>query len=372
MLKVVQLSKYYAPFRGGIETHVRCLSEQLVRQGADVTVVCLAHHTSRQLTPVWTQETFEGVKVIRITTQLSIGKLDLSLGLLAPSLRRLIAAADIVHVHNPNPVFTLCLFGLWFKYKRLIITHHSDVIRQRFLYHLLRFFEHSVYSRARAIFSDGPFYVTGSRVLQRFKDKTTVVPLGINLDPFLAVQRPVLQTEIQWLCVGRLVYYKGFDVAIRALSEAPGRLVLVGKGPEEDALKRLVTDLSLEARVDFRGAVSDEDLRALLGSSRALLFPSVARSEGFGLSQVEAMAAGLPVINTSIPGSDVSWVSQHDLSGLTVPPGDSSALSAAMKRLAEDQLLFERLALGARKRASSEFSEEMMGNNVMQCYRSLK
>ena len=88
----------------------------------------------------------------------------------------------------------------------------------------------------------------------------------------------------------------------------------------------------------------------------ALWFPSTARSEAFGLVQVEAMASGLPVLNTAIPGSGVDEVSLDGVSGLTVPMGDAHALAAAAARLlAEPGLRLAPLG-GARERAQREFA----------------
>jgi rhamnosyl/mannosyltransferase len=72
------------------------------------------------------------------------------------------------------------------------------------------------------------------------------------------------------------------------------------------------------------------------------------------------MASGCPVVNTAIPASGVSWVSQHDVSGLTVPVGDASALAAAARTIANDPVLRSRLSQGARARARTEFDHRLM------------
>ncbi|MFM7538532.1 MAG: glycosyltransferase [Planctomycetota bacterium] len=97
-------------------------------------------------------------------------------------------------------------------------------------------------------------------------------------------------------------------------------------------------------------------------AATALWFPSVARSEGFGLAQVEAMASGCPVINTAIPGSGVPWVSLHGVSGLTVPVEDPAALAEAARHLSENATLRASLAEGARARAVSEFDHSLMAS----------
>ncbi len=125
-----------------------------------------------------------------------------------------------------------------------------------------------------------------------------------------------------WLSVGRLVYYKGLATAIDALDSVPGRLMIVGRGPLERELRARAVDRGVAERIEWAGHVDDDALVGAYRAATALWFPSNARSEGFGLVQVEAMASGCPVINTAIPHSGVSWVSLDGESGLTIPLGD--------------------------------------------------
>ncbi len=106
-------------------------------------------------------------------------------------------------------------------------------------------------------------------------------------------------------------------------------------------------------------------------AATALWFPSNARSESFGLVQVEAMASACPVINTAIPGSGVPWVSRHEESGLTVPMDDAEALAQSANRLLTESGLRERLAAGARARACREFDHRLMAVRCLSAYRSI-
>jgi len=83
------------------------------------------------------------------------------------------------------------------------------------------------------------------------------------------------------------------------------------------------------------------------------------------------MASGCPVINTAIPISGVSWVSQHEETGLTVPVNDSVAFAAAANRLLHDTSLRERLSVNARRRAKTEFDHQVMARRSVEVYDEL-
>ena len=147
-----------------------------------------------------------------------------------------------------------------------------------------------------------------------------------------------------------MIYYKGFDNAIRALRDVPGTLTLVGGGPLLGPLRQLARRLGLADRVVFTGNLPHYlDIVPHYLAADAFWFPSNARSEAFGIVQVEAMASGCPVINTAIPHSGVSWVSPHEETGLTVPMDDPKALAAAAHRILEEPGLRDRLADAGRR-----------------------
>jgi rhamnosyl/mannosyltransferase len=272
------------------------------------------------------------------------------------------------------------LAGWWLAGNRkvpMVVTHHSDVIKQRLLRYAVAPFEARVYSQAKSILTTSLEYQGGSAQLKAYLQKTQVLPLAIDLNSF--VFRPAVNQEAGsqveadlrspvWLMVGRLTYYKGYHIALEALAKVPGTLVIVGHGPLESELRAQAERWGVAARIVWKSHASPKDLVALYHAATALWFPSVARSEGFGLVQVEAMAAGCPVINTSIPASGVSWVSQHEVSGLTVPVGDANAFAAAANRMAEEDGLRAKLSHGARMRAEKEFDARVMAKRSLEIY----
>jgi rhamnosyl/mannosyltransferase len=164
------------------------------------------------------------------------------------------------------------------------------------------------------------------------------------------------------LAVGRLVYYKGYLNLIEAMRQAPGKLLIIGRGPLEEKMKSLISSYNLSDRVIII-ADAPSDIIAYYQASDFLVFPSNARSEAFGLVQIEAMACGRPVINTNLP-TGVPEVSLDKQTGLTVPVGNVVKLAEAIKSLWEDEGLRLRLGHNALDRAVNNFSQEKFKKNL--------
>jgi rhamnosyl/mannosyltransferase len=386
-LRVCHLAKFYHPASGGIETHLRTLAQAQAALGAEVHVLCVNHQDAAGRDVTFQRfartETVEGrdgpVRVVRAGRQASLARFDLCLSL--PRLMTRLAARrfDLLHLHVPNPTMLLLLAAVR-PAAAVVITYHSDVVRQRRLARLLRPVEHLVFRKARAVLATSPAYADGSELLRAYRDRVRVVPFGIELRPYTdpdvkarSAARWVRQEYgwPLWLAVGRLVYYKGLHNALRALARVPGRLLVVGDGPLGGELRRLAAEAGVADRVAWRGRLSESDLIGAYHAATALWFPSNARSEAFGFVQVEAMASGCPVLNSAIPASGVPWVSRHEESGLTAPVDDPEALARAALRLLSEPGLRERLGHAARARAVAEFDAGVMARRTLDVYASV-
>jgi rhamnosyl/mannosyltransferase len=289
------------------------------------------------------------------------------------------SSVDLLHLHAPNPTMLLGLAALRPRVP-LVVTYHSDVIRQKLLRMAMRPFEHLVYRKAAIILSTSPVYSDGSVFLRGYREKLGVLPLAIDLDPYLRPNQAARDHarrvrrehgEPLWLAVGRLVYYKGLHNAIRALPAVPGKLMVIGQGPLKEELTGLAREVKVMDRVVWRPQVDPDDLVGAYHAATALWFPSNERSEGFGLVQVEAMACRCPVINAAIPHTGVAWVSKHEETGLTVPMNDPGALAAASRRLLEEPGFRNRLAAKAREQAVARFDHRVMAERSLEVYRGL-
>ncbi len=385
-MRVVHLGKYYPPSPGGIENHTRTLAQAQAAAGADVRVLVVNHATpdGRDVTfDAWATtrtvvETDGPVRVTRVGRRGQVAKLDAAPGLPAALRKLLRDPPDVWHLHTPNVTMLLAVLAAP-RVRPLVVTHHSDVIKQRLLKQALRPVEWAVYRRAARILPTSAAYAAGSDLLRAFAAKVTPLPLGIDQAPLRDPSPAALAFADRlrrehgsplWLSVGRLIYYKGLSVGLKALRQVPGKWLVVGTGPLADGLKAEAAALGVADRVVWLGRSSDDELTGAYHAATAFWFPSVARSEGFGLVQVEAMAAGCPVINTAIPGSGVPWVSPDGETGLTVPVDDPTAFAAAARRLLAEPGLRDRLGAAGRARAAAEFDWRVMGGRSLEVYRA--
>jgi glycosyltransferase involved in cell wall biosynthesis len=356
-MKIVHAAKFYPPVRGGMETVIGDLCDGTAGEW-DVRVVA-ANDAPRTV-----RERCGDVDVVRSA---SYGR-AVSVPLCPALPRHLWAArADCVVLHEPNPIAGI---ALWLRTPapRLVIWHHSDLLRPWWaLPTYSRLVQRTLYRRADCVIVSSPALAAESALVQCAR-RIAVIPFGIDLERYRR-RDPERQARVdairermpgpRLLFVGRLVYYKGLHVLLDAARDWPGTIVIAGDGPLEPALRARASALGVADRVHFVGRVADADLPAYYQAADVFVLPSIARTEAFGVVQVEAMAAGLPVVSTSLP-TGVPWVNQDGVSGLVVEPEDAPSLGDALGRLARDRDLRERLAGGARRRADALFSRDRM------------
>jgi rhamnosyl/mannosyltransferase len=170
--------------------------------------------------------------------------------------------------------------------------------------------------------------------------------------------------------LGRHVYYKGFDVLIRAMHAIDALLWLGGSGPLTEELKTLVHKEGLQSRVRFVGRVPDEELIAYYEAGDVFVLPSVEKSEAFGLVQLEAMYCRRPVVSCRL-GTGVDWVNQDGVTGIVVAPRDEESLAAAVNRLLADASLRSAMGEAGRQRVDREFSMDTMVRRMITLYRDV-
>ncbi|MDI6809510.1 MAG: glycosyltransferase [Candidatus Eisenbacteria bacterium] len=367
-MKVLHVYKDYFPVLGGIENHLRLLAEEQARLGMEVTVLT----TNRSART--TVENMNNVRVVKAGRVATIASAPISLNLFV-WMHRL--EADITHLHFPYPIGELA-YLLSGHNRKMVITYHSDIVRQKQLLQLYRPFLRRVLARAAAITVSSPNYLQTSRFLRPLAAKCSVVPYGVELDRFAPAEAVLSRAEKirrhykgpLVLFVGLLRYYKGLSFLIEAMRQVEAKLLVVGEGPQGKEWQNLTRRLGLDRRVTFLNRVSDDELPAFYHACDVFVLPSTHRSEAWGIVQIEAMACGKPVVSTEL-GTGTSFVNIDGSTGLVVPPRDPAALADAINRLLVDPKLRHRLGENGRKRVRQEFSLQVMVERILQVYRDV-
>ena len=183
-----------------------------------------------------------------------------------------------------------------------------------------------------------------------------VAPNGVDSLAFTPVATSRPDGPLRLLLVGRLVGQKGVDIMLDALASVDAglrpRLTVVGDGPDRPALEAQSRRLGLEAVVTFAGWVTRDRLADTYRAHDVLVSPS--RFEGMSLVLQEAMACGLPVVATRIPGSEEVVVDGE--TGLLITAEDVPALAAAVTRLCREPALVSRWGHAGRQRVESLYT----------------
>jgi glycosyltransferase involved in cell wall biosynthesis len=367
-MHILQIYKDYYPVLGGIENHVRDLSEALAARGHHVTVL-VTNLEQRTLI----ERPQPNLTVIKAARAAHLASTPLSFEQLRWA-RRL--RADVAHLHFPYPPGDLAYLALPER-PPLVITYHSDIVRQQTLLRVYGPLLEWTLRHATRIIATSPNYVVSSTWLRRHAAKCAVVPLGIDIDrfspaddrPFAAAQgrrptnddrRTTVVSDLPLLLfVGRLRYYKGLHVLLEAMPTISARLLIGGSGPERPRLMALAAALGIADRVDFLGDIPDEDLPALYQAADVFVMPAHLRAEALGIAQIEALASGIPCVSTEL-GTGTSFANRNGETGLVVPPGEAPALAHAINTLLADPDLRRRMGDAGRRRVAALFSRERM------------
>lgn len=395
-MRILHIGKFFPPHPGGIERCMADLCGALHARG--VTVAALAHNEPGE-------KTIQRHEVGGFDVTLAACHGHLLYAPVSPAFPRLLKRSlarirpDLLHLHLPNTSAFFALLSPAARRLPWIVHWHADIpldTRRRMLriaYGIYRPWERAMLRRAAAVIATSEPYRDSSPALAPWRGKTHVIPLGIADGPSpatspgdegiaprdsLATLRPrppASSSRLRVLAVGRLSYFKGIDVLLRAIAEVENAsLSIVGDGECRTALQRFAVDLGIAGRVQFAGRIDMDErgaatLQAAYENADVFCLPSTDRAESFGLVLLEAMRARLPVIASAISGSGVGYVVRDGETGLLVAPGDAGALAQALRRLSADADLRTRLGSAGAQRWSDEFTLDRAADRVLQLYR---
>lgn len=369
-MKITQLFKIYWPDNGGgIAKVMESIADGLQDCEQEI-IVCQDSRSKKNA-----KDRYRGVLVRRCRQIFEVCSTPISTQFLY-EIKKCTRKSDIVIYHFPYPMVDLAvLFGMYSG--RLVVWWHCGFEKYKMLAFFYRPLVKHTLSKADLILVSAKGNLENEDILLPYKKKCRVIPFCVSEECYQRgkayanrsyeqngqddVSRVGQQSQIHILFVGRLVWYKGCDVLLKAFAKMRYkncRLIVVGSGPLEQELKKLATSLKIE-NVVFTGMVSEEEKMKWLEKCDFLVLPSVSKAEAFAVVQLEAMAFGKPVINTALP-SGVPDVSIHGVTGITVEPGNVKQLACAMKKLADSNRLRKKYGENALQKVNQQYTKSVM------------
>lgn len=358
---------YFPETHGGLEQVIRQICLNSRDYGVESRVLTLCDNPSN------TMLSLEEADVIQVQRHAEIASCSLSINIWK-EYERQVDWADIIHLHYPWPFGDL-VHLIKGKGKVCVVTYHSDIIRQQFLKVLYRPLELAFLSSVNRIVATSPNYLQTSNQLQHYKDKVSVIPIGINSSAYPEITPDFLQsTESKYgreffLFVGVFRYYKGLHILLEAMQGVEYQVIIAGAGPIQGKLKKHAEKLGL-TNVHFLGYVPDAEKVALYKLCRAVVLPSYLRSEAFGVTLLEGAMYSKPLISAEI-GSGTTYINIHNETGLVVEAGNASSLQGAMKKIHDDTTMAEKMGIAARKRYEEHFTGKLMGERYYKLYKEV-
>lgn len=352
---------------GGVEQVINQLAKGASRLGIDVDVL--------SLTPDRLARTVEidGYMAHRARLDLQVASTGFSVSAIL-RFAQLARKADIVHYHFPWPFMDVVHFATQIR-KPAVVTYHSDVIRQKRLLMLYRPLRQRFLASVDRIVATSPNYLASSDVLDKFSEKVSVIPIGLDKS---AYPGPTSDRVEYWrerlgdkffLFVGVIRYYKGLHILVEAARGTDYPIIIVGAGPIENELKEQAAQLGVH-NIQFLGHLPEEDKVSLLMLCYGVVFPSHLRAEAFGISLLEGAMYGKPMISSEI-GTGTTFVNINGETGLVVPPGDPIALRQAMKELWDNPDRAAAMGVQAEMRYREYFTADRMVHAYVDLYSDL-
>lgn len=370
---VIMFSNSFPPEVGGIQTHVYNLSRTLVEQGHQVEIVTIRRAETQAL-----RSQLDGLRVFRIpvrripktqTTQYLVG-----------------AAALILDLHHKRPVDALHFHTFWpdvftafvlRPFMPTVYTVHES-------YFLILAEQDKFKRRLRLALTPFDGTIAPSTELLQVARKFGVspvnslfIPNGVDACSFSSEERKgwlrgqfgIGNDDILVLCPRRLVAKNGvryFIEGFAMVAKEHGSIsaVIAGDGPERRNLEDLVRSMNLESRVRFAGSIDNTQMPSVYADADIVVIPSL--MEATSIAGLEAMAAGRPVVATSVGG--LPEIVQDGVTGILVPSQDPAGLAGAISTLIRSPDLRSKMGRAARTRVERDFTWNRVAQKTVDVY----
>jgi glycosyltransferase involved in cell wall biosynthesis len=363
-VRLALVTPRFPPEIGGLENYVSRVAETLQSSGVvDVTVITIGR--SRRVT----RDSHHGIPVYRLGSWLTVSNTPVN-PLWWWQVRRLLAKLDVDIVNAHAPVPGLADIVAFTSGVPVVLTYHAgslvkgdqpvDVLLRAYERHLLP----RVFARCEELVAVSPVARTHRT------GRAHLVPPGVDTRQFTPPP-PTTPRGARVLYVGRVERasrWKGLHVLVESLVRlrelVPDvRLEVVGDGDDVEHLQAFAQRLGVDDLVDWAGPVAHGDLPDHYRRAGVTVLPSLTESESFGMTLVEAMASGCPVVGSAVGG--IPFVVRDGVDGLLVPPRNSRALADAIGTVLSDPALAASLGAAGRQAAVTRWSWDRLEGRLM-------
>ena len=341
--KIVQVYKQAYPEYGGIEADINQIFDNISDDEFEKEIICCSNK--------YKSEIINGVKYTRCRYLFEFIANYISLELIY-KLSKL--DVDVIHYHMPCIFIVLAHYIARPKYKKMIISYHGGIYGyDKYMKYFNKLYT-KFYDDADLIHVYTKNLIDSDEVLKANREKTYILPYSIPIKNYEIKQEN--KDFLQLLCMGRLVHWKGIQVAIKAMQNVEKAILyIVGDGPYKSTLEQLTKSLNVENKVKFLGKITDHEKKDnIFKNTDIFIFPSIRKSESFGQVQIQSMQYGVPVINTNL-GTGVNFISINNSTGLTVEPNNVDELSSAINFLINNPEIRKIYGENSRQRVSKYF-----------------
>ncbi len=381
--KIIHITPVFYPYMSGMSRACWMYASYLAKRGFGVSILTPSYDGKEKI------ENIQAVRVEYLRPYIKWGNGAFTPRILS-RLKELCGEGCLVHLHLPffgfQEIFALFLLARGkkrLKCRIVVQFHHDPELSglRKAIEKISYFFVKYLFKKADWILVSSIDYARESRWLGKFveKDKAKIVeiPFAVDIDAYQKERKiDKSKEEIRFLFVGALDKahnFKGIDVLIYALdnlfrkrAELRERLkvYVVGKGDLLEYYKNLSQKMELADNIEFLGFVSDDFLKELYTMCDAFVFPSVNRAEAFGIAVLEAMAGGLPVICSRLPGV-VSLVEEENL---LFTPGDYVDLSQKIEIFVSNKNYYYSIGLNNRQKVVNRYNINLIIDKIIEKY----
>lgn len=391
-MKIAQVVCSFPPYRGGIGKSASILGGFLEDEHS------LHTFTLAPLDKSLTQLE-EGISYLKPWLRSGHGAFALSLIF---KLRKY----DCIYLHYPffGTAEIVWLYKMMRPKTKLVIHYHMDVAFSSPITRILSWpakaIKRSLFGSAQAVIVSSFDYAKNSqisKILDKYPDRFHELPFSVDTgkfkpkmeenrhdSPLVAKTKSIIdfvtkniikRHKVNFLFVGGLDsahYFKGVDIMLQAakgLEKNNWKISIVGDGNLKEDYISLSEKLGISDKVEFLGKVDDDELIRCYQQSDCFILPSINSNEAFGIVLIEAMACGLPVIASALPG--VRSVFNDKKEGLYCKPGDIDSLRESMSKILADSDLRKRMGRAARSWATEKYSLEAVKSRLKDIFKAI-